>query len=69
MLREECIQLQVCKYPDDKCAVVERGHRTFLDRLYKHITYNNTYRYTHIFPKFVKAYNGTVYLNIGMVLS
>ena len=28
MLRDECIQFQVCRNPDVKCAVVERVHRT-----------------------------------------
>ena len=28
MLRDEGIQFQVCRYPDVKCAVVERVHRT-----------------------------------------
>ena len=33
VLRDEGIQFQVCRYPDVKCAVVERAQRTIRDRL------------------------------------
>ena len=33
MLRDQGIQLQVCRNPDVKCAVVERAQRTIRDRL------------------------------------
>ena len=33
MLRDEGIQLQVCRNPDFKCVSVERVHRTIRDRL------------------------------------
>jgi len=53
MLREEGIQFQVCRNPDVKCAVVERAQRTIRDRLYKYLTYKNTFRYIDVLPKFV----------------
>jgi len=34
MLRDEGIQIQVCRNPDVKCAVVERAQRTIRDSLY-----------------------------------
>jgi len=53
MLKREGIQFQVCNYPDVKCSVVERSHRTIRDRLYKYFTYKNSYRYIDVLPKFV----------------
>jgi len=69
MLKREGIQFQVCKYPDVKCSVVERAHRTICDRLYKYFTYKNTYRYIDVLPKFAKAYNDTVHSTTGMAPS
>jgi len=61
MLRDEdCIQFQLCRNPDLKCAVVERVHPTICDRLYKCFTYKNTYRCIEVLPQFVKVYNDTV---------
>jgi len=55
MFRDEGIQFQVCWNPDVKCAVVERAQRTIRDRLYKFLTYKNTFRYSDVLPKFVLA--------------
>jgi len=66
MLRDEGIQFQVCKNPDVKCAVVERVQRTIRDRLYKYLTYKNTFRYIDVLPKFVRAYNDTVHSTTDM---
>ena len=61
MLRDEGIQFQVCRNPCVKCAVVERAHR-----LYKYFNYKNTFRYTDVLPKFVRAYNDTVHSTTRM---
>ena len=53
MQRKECIQFQLCKDPNMKCAIVEPSHRTILDKLYKYMTYRKTYRYIAVMPKFV----------------
>jgi len=66
MLRNEGIQIQVGKNPDDKCAVVKRAHWMIQDRLYKYFTYKYTYRYINILWKFVKAYNDSGHSTIGM---
>jgi len=57
---------QVYRYPDLKCAVVERVHRTIHNRPYKYFTYKNTYRYIGVLPKFVNTYNDTVHSTTGM---
>ena len=53
MLRDEGIQFQVCRNRDVKCEVVARAQRTIRDRLYKYLTYKNTFRYIDDLPKFV----------------
>ena len=52
-----------------KCAVVERAQRTIRDRLYKYLTYKNTFRYIDVLPKFVRAYDDTVHSTTGMAPS
>jgi len=69
MLRDEGIQFQVCRNPDVKCAVVERAQRTIRDRLYKYLTYKNSFRYIDVLPKIVWAYNDTVHSTTGMAPS
>jgi len=69
ILRDEGIQFQVCRYPDVKCAVVERAHRTIRDRFFKYFTSRNSYRYITVLSKFVKTYNDTVHTTTGMAPS
>ena len=69
MLKKESIQFQVCRDPNGKCAVVERSHRTIRDKLYKYMTYKNTYRYIDVLPKFVRGYTDTVRSATGMATS
>jgi len=52
--------------PFTTCSVVERVNRTPRDKLYRYFTYNNTYTYIDILPKFVKGYNATVHSTTGM---
>jgi hypothetical protein len=68
MLKKENIQFQVSKNPDVKCAIIEKAHRTFREKLYKFFAYQNTYRYTHVLPKFVNSYD-TVHTATGMAPS
>ena len=49
-----------------KCTVVERSHFPIRDKLYKYMTYRNTYRYIDVLPKFVKSYNDTINSATGM---
>jgi hypothetical protein len=61
--KQEGNQFHVCKNPDVKCSFAERVHRTIRYKLYKYITYKNTYRYIDILPKSVEAYNDTSLFN------
>ena len=69
MLRKEGIQFQVCRDPNVKCAIVERSHRSIREKLYRYMTYKNTYRYIDVLPRFVKVYNDTVHSATGMAPS
>ena len=66
LLRKEGIQFQVCRDPNVKCAIVERSHRTVREKLYRYMSYKNTYRYIEVLPRFVKGYNGTVHSATGI---
>jgi len=47
-------------------SVIERAHRTIRDKLYKYLTYKNTYWFIDVLPQFVKGYNATVHSTTGM---
>jgi len=66
LLKQEGIQLQVCKNPDVKCSCIERAHNTIRDKLYKFFMYKNSYRYIYVLADFVKGYNATVHISTGM---
>jgi len=66
ILRGECVEFQMCKNPDVKCAVVELSHGMIRDRLHKYFTYKNTYRCIDVLPILVRAYNDTVHSTNGM---
>jgi len=66
LLKREGIELQVCRNPDVKCAVVERVNRTLRDKLHRYFTHKNTYKYIDVLPKFIKGYNVTVHSTTGM---
>jgi transposase InsO family protein len=66
MLKREGIQHQICRNPDIKCSIIERVHRTLREKIYKYFTANNTYKFIHILPKFVDAYNLSVHRSTGL---
>jgi len=69
MLRTEGIKFQVCKKPRVKFAIVELTHCTIRDRRYKYFTYENTFRYIVLLPKFFWYYNDTLHSTTGMAPS
>ncbi|GFW45067.1 putative uncharacterized transposon-derived protein F54H12.3 [Trichonephila clavipes] len=42
---------------ENKCAVLERAHRTLRERLYRVFTHRNSYKYYDILPMLVDSYN------------
>jgi len=66
LLKRECIEFQVCRNSDVKCAVVECVNRTLRDKLQRYFTYKNTYYYLDVLPKFVKGYNASVHTTTSM---
>ena len=69
LLQKEGIQFQVCPDPNVKCAIVERSHCTIREKLYRYMTYKNSYRYIGVLPRFVRCYNDTVHSVTGMAPS
>ncbi|GFW16218.1 putative uncharacterized transposon-derived protein F54H12.3 [Trichonephila clavipes] len=42
---------------ENKCAVLERAHRTLRERLYRVFMHQNSYKYYDILPALVDSYN------------
>ena len=53
-------------YGDTKASVVERFNRTLKERMSRHFTERNTYRYVDALPALVRGYNVTKHRSIGM---
>jgi hypothetical protein len=51
---------------ETKCAVVERFNRTLKTKMWKYLTYKNTYRYIDVLPDLVHSYNNTYHSAIKM---
>lgn len=51
--------------PDVKAAVVERVNRTLKSRMWRYLTYKNTYRYVDVLDKLVNAYNNSQHRSLG----
>lgn len=54
------------KNPDVKAAVVERVNRTLKSRMWRYLTYKNTYRYIDVLDRLVEAYNNSKHRSIKM---
>jgi len=53
-------------YSDFKACVVERFHKTLLNRLSKWMSHTGNQRYIEVLPKLLKSYNNSVHSSIGM---
>lgn len=51
--------------PDVKAAVVERVNRTLKSRMWRYLTYKNTYRYINVLEQLVKSYNRSEHSSLG----
>lgn len=54
--------------PDVKAAVVERVNRTLKTRMWRYLTYKNTYRYIDVLDQLVHAYNHSTHKSLGVRL-
>ena len=48
---------------------MDRSHRTIREKLFKYMTYKNTYRYIDVLQRFVRGYNDVVHSATGMTPS
>lgn len=46
---------------ETKCAILERAHRTILERMYRVFSYRNSYKYYDILPALVDSYNHSIH--------
>lgn len=52
--------------PDIKCSIAERVIRTIKGRLFKYLTYKNTYKYVDVLDKIINGYNESYHRTIKM---
>ena len=55
--------------PDTKASICERSIRTLKGRIFKYLTYNNTYTFINRLQDFVKAYNDSTHRTIKIAPS
>lgn len=65
-LKEKDIVYNTTNNPDTKAAICERSIRTLKSRIFKYLTYNNTFTFIDKLDDFVKAYNNTYHRSIQM---
>lgn len=52
--------------PDTKCSLAERVIRTLKGKIFKYLTYENSYRYIDVLDKIVHSYNNSYHRTIKM---
>jgi transposase InsO family protein len=65
VFRDYHVKYVTTQNPDVKAAVVERVNRTLKSRMWRYLTYKNTYRYIDVLDKLVDAYNSSVHRSLG----
>lgn len=60
------INFYTTRNPDVKAAVIERFNRTLKGRMWRYLTYKNSYRYIDVLDDLVNSYNNTVHSSIKM---
>jgi len=65
-LQDHHIKHYTSENDDIKCAIVERFNRTFLNKLFRYLTYKNTSRYLDALPDLTRSYNATYHSTIKM---
>lgn len=65
-LKENKIIYNTTSYPEIKCAMAERVIRTIKAKLFKYLTYTNSFTYIDVLDDVVKSYNGSYHRTIKM---
>ncbi|XP_054283126.1 uncharacterized protein LOC129000373 [Macrosteles quadrilineatus] len=65
LFRKYDVRYVTTQNPDVKAAVVERVNRTLKSRMWRYLTYKNTYRYIDVLQQLVNAYNHSVHSSLG----
>lgn len=65
LFKRHGIKYVTTQNPDVKAAVVERVNRTLKTRMWRYLTYKNTYRYIDVLDKLVYAYNNSTHKSLG----
>lgn len=65
VFKEYNVKYVTTQNPDVKAAVVERVNRTLKTRMWRYLTYKNTYRYIDVLDKLVRAYNSSQHRSLG----
>lgn len=65
-MKESDITFSTTQNPDIKCSIAERSIRTIKTKLFKYLSYKNTFRYIDVLDDVVDAYNNTYHTTIKM---
>lgn len=68
-MKENGIVSNTTNNPDTKASIVERSLRTIKGKIYKYLTYANSFRYISVLNDIVNAYNNSYHRSIKMTPS
>lgn len=65
-LKNNDVNFFTTKNPDVKASVIERWNRTIKTKMWRYLTFKNTYRYVDVLENLVETYNNTTHSTIKM---
>lgn len=65
-MKDNDITYNTTNNPDTKCSIAERAIRTIKGKIFKYLTYKNTYTYVDVLDKIIKGYNNSFHRTIKM---
>lgn len=65
-MKDNDIIFNTTRNSDIKCSIAERVIRTIKEKIFKYLTYANSFRYVDVLDDIVGAYNNTYHRNIKM---
>lgn len=68
-MKDNEITFSTTQNPDIKCSIAERCIRTIKSKLFKYLTYKNTYRYIDVLDDAAHSYNNSYHKTIKMTPS